>query len=161
MAFANLAMLCGKIGVEGGGVNPLRGQNNVQGACDMGGLPDVFPGYQKVADEARAKVRKGLGRDTPRQAGMTVVEIMNAAHEGKIKALYIMGENPLLSDPNLTMWRQRSSAWISWWSRTSSSRKPPPGRCGPALRLLCGEGRHIHQHRAAGPAGPKGSAAAR
>ena len=102
MAIANLAMLCGNIGVEGGGVNPLRGQNNVQGACDMGGLPDVFPGYRKVADpEARADVEKAWGATLSDKPGLTVVEMMNAAHEGKIKAMYIMGENPLVTDPNL------------------------------------------------------------
>ena len=102
MAIANLAMLCGNIGVEGGGVNPLRGQNNVQGACDMGSLPDVFPGYRKVADpEARADVEKAWGAALSDTPGLTVVEMMNSAHEGKIKAMYIMGENPLLTDPNL------------------------------------------------------------
>jgi formate dehydrogenase major subunit len=102
MAIANLAMLCGNIGVEGGGVNPLRGQNNVQGACDMGGLPDVFPGYRKVTDpEARANVEKAWGATLSDIPGLTLVEMMNAAHEGKIKAMYIMGENPLVTDPNL------------------------------------------------------------
>ncbi len=100
---ANLAMLCGKVGIEGGGVNPLRGQNNVQGACDMGALPDVFPAYQKVAsDEMRAKFEKAWNATLPAQPGKTVVEIMDGAHRGEIKALYIMGENPLLSDPDLT-----------------------------------------------------------
>ncbi len=102
MAIANLAMLCGNIGVEGGGVNPLRGQNNVQGACDMGGLPDVFSGYRKVADpQARADIEKAWGKTLSDKPGLTVVEMMNAAHEGKIKAMYIMGENPLVTDPNL------------------------------------------------------------
>ena len=102
MAIANLAMLCGNLGVEGGGVNPLRGQNNVQGSCDMGGLPDVFPGYQKVADSAaRARVEKAWGKTLSDKPGLTVVEMMNAAHSGKLKALYIMGENPLVTDPDL------------------------------------------------------------
>jgi len=100
---ANLAMLCGNVGVEGGGVNPLRGQNNVQGSCDMGALPIVFTGYQPVAnDEARAKFEKALGVSLPPKPGLTIVETLNAAHEGKIKALYVMGENPMLSDPDLT-----------------------------------------------------------
>jgi len=99
---ANLAMLCGKVGIEGGGVNPLRGQNNVQGACDVGALPDVFPAYQPLAnDETRAKFEKAWGATLPAQPGKTVVEIMDAAHRGEIKALYIMGENPLLSDPDI------------------------------------------------------------
>ena len=67
---ANLAMLCGKVGIEGGGVNPLRGQNNVQGACDMGALPNVFPAYQPVAnDEARAKFEKAWKCDASGQTG--------------------------------------------------------------------------------------------
>ena len=102
---ANLAMLCGNVGIEGGGVNPLRGQNNVQGACDMGALPNVFPAYQQVAsDEARGAFAKAWGGAVALSAkpGLTVVEMMNAAHEGKIKGLYIMGENPMLSDPDLS-----------------------------------------------------------
>lgn len=99
---ADLAMLCGNVGVEGGGVNPLRGQNNVQGACDMGGLPNVFPGYQAVTDAAmQDKFAKAWNVDklSP-DAGMTVTEMIPAAGK-KIKALYIMGENPLLSDADL------------------------------------------------------------
>lgn len=102
---ANLSMLCGNVGIEGGGVNPLRGQNNVQGACDMGALPNVFPAYQQVAsEEARANFTKAWGSSIALSAkpGLTVVEMMNAAHGGKIKGLYIMGENPMLSDPDLS-----------------------------------------------------------
>lgn len=99
---ANLAMLCGNVGIEGGGVNPLRGQNNVQGACDMGALPDVFPAYQKVSnDELREKFARAWNATLPTKPGLTVVEMMHAATEGTIKGMYIMGENPLLSDPDL------------------------------------------------------------
>jgi formate dehydrogenase major subunit len=101
-SIANLAMICGNVGIEGGGVNPLRGQNNVQGACDMGALPNVFTGYQPVVnDEARAKFEKAWGVTLPPKPGLTIVETLNAAHEGKVKALYVMGENPMLSDPDL------------------------------------------------------------
>ncbi len=102
-SLANLAMLCGNVGVRGGGVNPLRGQNNVQGACDMGGLPNVYTGYQKVADLAvRARMAEAWGvKEVPQEPGLTVTEMMDSAHEGKIKALYIIGENPMVSDPNL------------------------------------------------------------
>jgi formate dehydrogenase alpha subunit len=102
-SLANLAMLCGHLGVVGGGVNPLRGQNNVQGACDMGGLPDVFTGYQKVADEAaRKKLEAAWGvKGLPSKPGLTVTQMIPGAHDGAIKALYIIGENPLLSDPDL------------------------------------------------------------
>ncbi len=73
---ANLAMLCGKVGIEGGGVNPLRGQNNVQGACDMGALPNVCPAYQPVAnDEARAKFEKAWNVTLPAKPGLTIVEM--------------------------------------------------------------------------------------
>jgi formate dehydrogenase alpha subunit len=94
-----LSMLCGYVGVDGGGVNPLRGQNNVQGACDMGGLPNVFTGYQAVTDAvAHDKFAKAWNVDNlSAKVGMTVTEMVPAA--GKlIKALYIMGENPILSD---------------------------------------------------------------
>lgn len=100
---ANLAMLCGNVGIEGGGVNPLRGQNNVQGACDMGALPNVFPAYQQVAsDEARAKFEKAWNVSLAPRPGLTIMEIMDAAHRGDMKALYIMGENPMISDPDLS-----------------------------------------------------------
>jgi len=93
----NLAMLCGYVGVHGGGVNPLRGQNNVQGACDMGGLPNVFTGYQAVADDAvRKKFSDAWGADLPATPGLTITDMV----EGKLKGLYVIGENPKLSDPD-------------------------------------------------------------
>jgi formate dehydrogenase major subunit len=99
---ANLSMLCGNVGIEGGGVNPLRGQNNVQGACDMGALPNVYPAYQQVAnDDVRKKFEATWGAELSAQPGLTLMEIMAGAGSGKIKALYVMGENPLLSDPDL------------------------------------------------------------
>jgi len=102
-SLANLAMLCGHLGMPGGGVNPLRGQNNVQGACDMGGLPDVFSGYQKVADaparERMAAAWKVVG--LPEKPGMKVTQMLPAAHDGTLKAMYIIGENPLVSDADL------------------------------------------------------------
>ena len=99
---ANLAMLCGNVGILGGGVNPLRGQNNVQGACDMGGLPNVFSGYQPVTDAAnRKKMAEAWGVATlPDWPGMAMTEMLPAIAQGGIKALYIMGENPALTDPD-------------------------------------------------------------
>lgn len=100
IATSNLSMLCGNIGIRGGGVNPLRGQNNVQGACDMGGLPNVYTGYQKVADEAsRKKFEDAYGCALPAENGLTVTEMISQAGDA-IKAMYIMGENPILSDPD-------------------------------------------------------------
>ena len=101
-SIANLAMITGNIGRESTGVNPLRGQNNVQGACDMGSLPNVYPGYQKVADkEAHSKFKKAWDTKLSDKVGLTVVEIMNAACNKEIRALYIMGENSIISDPNV------------------------------------------------------------
>ncbi|MFC1504476.1 formate dehydrogenase subunit alpha [Spirochaetota bacterium] len=109
-ATANLAMLTGNVGKENGGVNPLRGQNNVQGACDMGGLPNVYSGYQKVADDAaRKKFGQAWGCTLPGEAGLTVVEMMNAAYKGDVKGMYIMGENPMLSDPDINHVREALS----------------------------------------------------
>lgn len=105
-ACSNLALLTGHIGRPATGLNPLRGQNNVQGACDVGGLPNVFPGYQPVTDEAaRRKFADGWSVAYDHLAskpGLTVTEITRGALEGRVKAIYIMGENPMLSDPNLT-----------------------------------------------------------
>jgi len=102
-SLANLAMLCGNLGIRGGGVNPLRGQNNVQGACDMGGLPDVFSGYQKIVDPGiRKKMEDAWGvSGLPDKPGLKVTEMIPKAHDKTLKALYIVGENPLVSDPDL------------------------------------------------------------
>lgn len=101
MAVANLAMLCGHLGKESTGVNPLRGQNNVQGACDMGALPNVLTGYQKVTDKAvREKFSSAWKVEIPAGAGLTVGEMMEKAAAGSVKGMYIMGENPVLSDPD-------------------------------------------------------------
>ncbi len=102
-SLANLAMLCGNVGIPGGGVNPLRGQNNVQGACDMGSLPNVYTGYQKVDDEKvqeKMKQAWGVASLSPK-VGLTATVMMEKAHKKELKALYIIGENPMISDPDL------------------------------------------------------------
>jgi formate dehydrogenase alpha subunit len=97
----NLAMLCGNVGVHGGGVNPLRGQNNVQGACDMGGLPNVMTGYQPVSDpKVMEKFSKAWGKKLSARPGLTITDMIPAMLEGKLKGLYVIGENPKLSDPD-------------------------------------------------------------
>jgi predicted molibdopterin-dependent oxidoreductase YjgC len=115
MDLANLQMLTGNMGKPGGGVNPLRGQNNVQGACDMGGLPNVYPAYQPVTnEEVRKKFAAAWGLDDkPRTidaknavhglsstVGLTVTEMIPGIPEGKIRALYILAEDPIMSDPD-------------------------------------------------------------
>lgn len=107
LSLANLAMLTGNVGKESSGVNPLRGQNNVQGACDLGALPDVYPGYQSVEDSAiRKEFEAAWGKELPPNKGLTVVEMVHAIEKGSIKALYMMGENPALSHPNLNRARE-------------------------------------------------------
>ncbi len=101
-ALANLSLLTGQIGREATGVNPLRGQNNVQGACDMGALPNVLPGYQNLKDEKMIdKFSKVWGEGYASEEGLSLGEMMDGAINGNIKSLFIMAENPMLSDPNL------------------------------------------------------------
>jgi len=100
-ALANLVLMTGNIGRAGTGINPLRGQNNVQGACDMGCLPNVLPGYRPVSDAgARELFERAWGCRLPARPGLTMPEILEKALDGSIKALFIMGENPLLSEPD-------------------------------------------------------------
>lgn len=101
MALSNIPMLCGNLGVSGGGMNPLRGQNNVQGACDMGAGPDDFPGYQKVADpEAVRRFERAWGTSLPHEPGMKATECFPAMVRGEIKGLYLFGEDPVRTDPD-------------------------------------------------------------
>ncbi|MDH3328155.1 MAG: molybdopterin-dependent oxidoreductase, partial [Desulfobulbaceae bacterium] len=109
-SYANLAMLTGHVEQEFTGVDPLRGQNNVQGACDMGALPAVFPGYQSVTDPSvRGKFARAWGVKLPEIPGMTNLDMMHAKSgadsmlqpESSLRAMFIMGENPFISDPNL------------------------------------------------------------
>lgn len=101
LALANLAMLTGNVGRPSAGINPLRGQNNVQGSCDMGALPDLLPGYKSIRDpEVRRLFEKAWGCELPEEPGLTVTEMFRAIEEGEIRAMYIIGENPVLSDPD-------------------------------------------------------------
>ena len=102
LATANLAMLTGNVGKPSSGVNPLRGHNNVQGACDMGALPEFLTGYQRVTDEAaRARFASAWGCKLDSSPGLTLMEMSQAALEGRIKAIYLIGENPALSEPDI------------------------------------------------------------
>ena len=103
MSVANLAMLTGNVGIVSAGVNPLRGQANVQGACDMGALPNYFPGYQKVEDPVvRGKFEKAWGVKLNGSPGLTTTDMVLQAEAGRMKAFYIIGENPVISEPNIT-----------------------------------------------------------
>ncbi len=102
LSIANLALMTGNLGKASSGVNPLRGQNNVQGSTDMGCLPNLYPGYQRVAMPAVRQRFEELWRTgLSGQDGLTAVDMLNAAAQGNLKALYIMGENPVMSDPDI------------------------------------------------------------
>ncbi|MBT5320680.1 MAG: molybdopterin-dependent oxidoreductase, partial [Chloroflexi bacterium] len=99
-AVGNLALLCGNFGRENAGVNPLRGQNNVQGVSDMGALPTDLPGYQKIEkSEVREKFERAWGTPLPRRRGITKITALDQMVRGEVKAVYIMGENTVVSDP--------------------------------------------------------------
>lgn len=101
MSLANLALVTGHVGIEHAGINPLRGQNNVQGACDMGALPNTYPGYQSVTDEKHQAFFEELwGKAGNGKDGLRIPEMMDEAHEGRVRAMYVMGEDPVLSDPD-------------------------------------------------------------
>ncbi len=101
LAISDLALLTGNIGLPSTGVNPLRGQNNVQGACDLGALPNVYPGYQRVDNkDIQAKFEKAWNTSLPDKPGLTHVEIFDDIERKNIKALYLVGENPIISEAN-------------------------------------------------------------
>ncbi len=106
-SIANLLMLTGNIGRRGTGFSPLRGQNNVQGACDMGGLPNVYPGYQKIDDPAvQIKFARAWKVDLNNRRGLPLTDMITAADHQYLQGMYVVGENPLMSEPNLKHTRQ-------------------------------------------------------
>ena len=122
MSVANLQMLLGNMGVECGGVNPLRGQNNVQGACDMGALPNVFPGYQKVIDaDARKKFEEAWNvENLPDRNGLMIPQMMEGLVDGKVRAFYIFGENLANTEPDIRKVEHELARPSFWWCRISS-----------------------------------------
>ena len=124
-SLANLAMLCGHIGRPSTGVNPLRGQNNVQGACDMGVLPNVYTGYQVVsAPEIRKKFEDAWGVQLASSPGLTLIEQIDGILEGRVKGIVIFGANPIVSYPDATRWKKPSRRLNLSWPWTSSQRPP-------------------------------------
>ena len=158
-----LAMVTGQVGRPGTGLHPLRGQNNVQGASDAGLIPMVYPDYQSVANpEIREKFEALWQTALDDKPGLTVVEIMDAVHRDEIKGMYIMGENPAMSDPDVAACARGAGP-----SRTSRRAGHLPDRdreirrCRVAGLGLAGEGRHRLQHQPPGADGPRRAAAAR
>ena len=115
-------MATGNIGRRGVGVNPLRGQNNVQGSCDMGSFPHELSGYRHVSDDAmRAHVRERLGRDARPEPGLRIPNMLDAAVDGSFKGLYVQGEDIVQSDPDTQACRRRASRrWNASSCRTCS-----------------------------------------
>jgi predicted molibdopterin-dependent oxidoreductase YjgC len=111
----NLALVAGQMGRPASGVSPLRGQNNVQGCGDAGCVPNSFPGYQSAdSNEVRSKFALAWGVSMPEEPGLVVTEMMRAVDEDDITAMYIVGENPLLSEPDLHHAERRSRDLGSW-----------------------------------------------
>ena len=146
-SMGNLSMLCGNIGRPGVGVNPLRGQNNVQGACDMGAYPNVYSGYQKCeVAENRAKMEKAWGvTGLPDWYGATLTEQIDQCGD-PIKAMYILGLNPVVSYPDSNHVKASLDKLdflviqdIFW------TEELPVCGCSPARCLLCREGRDVYQ----------------
>ena len=103
LSLVNLALMCGHVGKEGTGLNPLRGQNNVQGCSDSGGLPNVFTAYQRVDDpDIRARFEDAWGTPLNPHPGLTATEMVDGAHAGAVRGMFVLGENPMMSEPNLT-----------------------------------------------------------
>ena len=156
--------MTGHLGYESTGLNALRGQNNVQGLNDSGANPHYFPGYQPWDDpEVREKFADAWGVDLPERAGYRLDQMMSGLHDGRIKALYLIGENPAQTEPNAKHVEEGLAKLeflvaqdlvperdVDAGSRTSSSRVE-----------LRGEGRHVHEHRAPDQPRARGRAATR
>jgi formate dehydrogenase major subunit len=126
MGMANLAMVTGNIGREGVGVNPLRGQNNVQGSCDMGSFPHELPGYRHVSGRrACASMRTLWGVPIQPEPGLRIPNMFDAAIGGSFKGLYVQGEDIAQSDPNTQHVEAPCARWTSSSCRTCSSTRPP------------------------------------
>src|SRR5512144_2124444 len=158
-ALANLAILRGAVGTDrGAGVNPLRGQNNVQGACDMGALPDLLPGYQPVVDPVvRARFSARWGAPVPDRPGMRLPEMLVAAGEGRVRALWLIGGDVLQTYPASD--RVRGALAVcdlvvchEVFPTATGGRR----RRRAARRDVPGEERDVHQLRSTFPAGPAG-----
>jgi formate dehydrogenase major subunit len=159
MGIANLAMATGNVGRPGVGVNPLRGQNNVQGSCDMGSFPHELPGYRHVSDAATRALFECLGRELqPDEPGLRIPNMFEAAMDGSFKGLYMQGEDIAQSDPNTQHVKPR------WRDGMRGGAGPVPERDRqvrprlPARFVVPGKGRHLHQRRTAHLAGAQGDA---
>jgi formate dehydrogenase major subunit len=158
MAIANLAMATGNIGRSGVGVNPLRGQNNVQGSCDMGSFPHELSGYRHISlDEPRGLFEQDWGVTLDKEPGLRIPNMLDAAVEGTFKGIYIQGEDILQSDPDTKACLSRSrSDGMRCRAGLVPQRDSTLRSRVPARFHIPREGRHVYQRRAAHPACPQG-----
>ncbi len=159
----SLALMTGNIGRPGTGLHPLRGQNNVQGASDAGLIPMSYPGYQPVtSDTARTRFEAAWGACLDERSGLTSVEILEGARDGIIKGMYMLGENPFLSEPNVNEVRKGThEPGIPGGAGHLSHRDGGVRRRGTAGHHRPGKNRHVHQHRPARSGGSPGARASR
>ncbi len=157
-SIANLALMTGNLGKESAGVNPLRGQNNVQGSTDMGCIPNMYPGYQRVDIPAIQEKFEALWKaKLSDKEGLTATEMLPAAEKGTFKALYIMGENPVLSDPNITHTVKALKALDFLVVQDIFMTETAELADVVLARLvLCREGRDVHEHGTARAAREEG-----
>jgi len=135
LALINLALLTGHVGRYGSGLVPLRGQNNVQGGGDMGAIPNKLPGFQDVENpELRIKFETLWGTTIPERAGMHISLMHEAMDDGHLRALYVIGENPLQSEADAKQMSAVSRVSTSWWSRICSLPPPPRSQTWSSLR---------------------------
>ena len=160
-SLSNLVLMTGHLGYESTGLNALRGQNNVQGLNDSGANPSYLPGYQPVDEpEVRAKFSEAWGVELPETPGYRLDQIISGLHDGRIKALYLIGENPAHTEPNAHHVEEGLAS-----ARVRRLAGPLPQRADGEVRRrrlpgveLRREGRHVHEHRAAGEPRPRGRA---
>ena len=161
MGMANLAMATGNIGRRGVGINPLRGQNNVQGSCDMGSFPHELPGYRHVSDPSVRKIYDDLwGSSIPSEPGLRIPNMFDSALDGSFRGLFVQGEDIAQSDPN-TAPRDRGAAGVGP-GRGAGPVRQRDGQVRPraaARHVLPREGRHLHQRRTPHQPGAPGDAA--
>jgi formate dehydrogenase major subunit len=157
MAIANLAMATGNIGRPGVGVNPLRGQNNVQGSCDMGSFPHELSGYRHISDDATRAMFEALwGVTLDPSRACAFPNMLDAAVDGTFKGLYIQGEDILQSDPDTTMCGGPRGDGMRRGAGSVPERDRELRACVPAGVDLPGKGRNLHQRRAPHPARAQG-----
>jgi formate dehydrogenase major subunit len=159
MGIANLAMATGNVGREGVGVNPLRGQNNVQGSCDMGSFPHELPGYRHISTHRARQFEQAWGVTLNPEPGLRIPNMFEAALDGSFKGLYCRARTSSSPTPTPSTWRPRCGHGMHRGAGHLPQRNRQVRPCVPAGLVLPGKGRHLHQRRAPHLARAQGDAA--